>query len=405
MSGIPDEWGGELDVCVVGGCGRVGLPLALVLAASGLRVGIYDINEKAVRTVNEGQMPFMEEGAAELLCATAGRRLIASSDIRITAGARWVVVIIGTPVDEHLNPAFTTIRKVIGDLLPYLSAGQCLILRSTIFPGTTEKVGALLNQERPGVLLAFCPERVAQGRAISELRELPQIVAGLTPEATAAASALFSKIAMSIIETAPLEAELVKIFANAWRYIQFATANQFFMIAAEQGLDFYRLHDALTRDYPRMAGLPTAGFAAGPCLFKDTMQLAAAYENHFLLGHAAMLVNEGLPNFVAQQLRESLPLSEKIVGILGMAFKGESDDSRESLAFKLRKLFDYEARETLCSDEFIREDSFVAPAELIERSDIIVIGAPHSAYRELQIPPGKVLVDVWNLYGRGWGLQ
>lgn len=404
MSHSSDRESSGLDVCVVGGCGRVGLPLALVFAAAGLRVGIFDINAEAVRRVNGGEMPFMEEGAPEILTAVAGSLLTASTDISMVSRARWVVVIIGTPVDEHLNPAFGSIRKVIRELIPYLSAGQCLILRSTIFPGTTERIGSLLEEECPEVLLAFCPERVAQGRAITELRALPQIVAGTTSAATAMAADLFGRIAHSIIEMSPAEAELVKIFANAWRYIQFATANQFFMIASQQGLDFYRLHEALTRDYPRMAGLPTAGFAAGPCLFKDTMQLAAAHDNNFLLGHAAMLVNEGLPNFVTQRLKERVPLADKTVGILGMAFKGESDDPRESLAFKLRKLFEHEAARTLCSDEFISDPSFIAAEELIQRSDVVIIGAPHHAYRDLSFPDGKIVVDVWNLYGRGLGL-
>lgn len=395
---------GDLDVCVVGGCGRVGLPLALVFASAGLRVGIYDINATAVEQVNSARMPFMEEGAPEILEAVAGERLIASTDVSIVARARWIVVIIGTPVDEHLNPAFNSIRRVMKDLSPHLSAGQCVILRSTIYPGTTERIGSLLENDAPGVLLAFCPERVAQGRAIQELRTLPQIVAGYTPEAAASAMDLFGRIARSLIEMSPAEAELVKIFANAWRYIQFATANQFFMIASQQGLDFYRLHDALTRDYPRMAGLPTAGFAAGPCLFKDTMQLAAAHDNHFLLGHAAMLVNEGLPNFVTQRIRERTTLADKTVGVLGMAFKAESDDPRESLAYKLRKLFEYEAAHTLCSDEYIADPSFVSAEELIRKSDIIVIGAPHHAYRDFSIPPEKLVVDVWNLYGRGLGV-
>lgn len=395
---------GKIDVCVVGGCGHVGLPLALVLADAGFRVGIYDINESAVALVNSGRMPFLETGAPELLERLAGRELIATTDINLVGGAHWVVVIIGTPVDEHLNPSFNGIRNVMQTLMPQLSAGQCVILRSTIFPGTTEKIGDMLREQRPGVLLSFCPERVAQGRAITELRELPQIIAGFTPEATASARELFSRVARSVLELAPIEAELVKIFANSWRYIQFATANQFFMIASEQGLDFYKLHDALTRDYPRMTGLPAAGFAAGPCLFKDTMQLAAAYDNHFLLGHAAMLVNEGLPNFVAQRLRQSVNLRDRIVGILGMAFKGESDDPRESLAYKLRKLFDYEARQTLCTDEYIQDSSFVSASELVDRADVIIVGAPHSSYRSLHVPSDKILVDVWNLFGRGSGL-
>jgi UDP-N-acetyl-D-mannosaminuronic acid dehydrogenase len=218
------------------------------------------------------------------------------------------------------------------------------------------------------------------------------------------ASELFGRIAKSIIRLSPLEAELTKIFANVWRYIQFATANQFFMIATDYGLDFYKIYEAMTRDYPRMAGLPKSGFAAGPCLFKDTMQLAAANNNNFALGHAAMLINEGLPNFVVRHLKQKFDLSEKRVGLLGMAFKADSDDPRESLSYKLRKVLEYEAAEVLCTDVHIKDPSFRPLDEVLDRSDILVVGAPHREYRTLAMPEGKPVVDIWNIYGKGASL-
>jgi UDP-N-acetyl-D-mannosaminuronic acid dehydrogenase len=234
-----------------------------------------------------------------------------------------------------------------------------------------------------------------------ELSELPQIVSGCDEKAVTMASELFGTIARSLVFLSPVEAELTKIFANVWRYIQFATANQFFMIATDYGLDFYRIYDALTRDYPRMSGLPKAGFAAGPCLFKDTMQLAAATNHTFQLGHAAMLINEGLPNFLVRHLKERHPLETMTVGILGMAFKGESDDPRESLSYKLRKVLRYEAAACLCTDVYIHDPDFLPLDEVIRRADLLVIGTPHDGYRHLVFPEGKPVVDVWNLYGKG----
>ena len=285
--------------------------------------------------------------------------------------------------------------------MPYLVDGQCLILRSTIYPGTTEKVDKLVRAAGRDVHVAFCPERIAQGNAIRELVELPQIVAGCDDEATRVATDLFARIAPSIIPMQPVEAELTKIFANVWRYIQFATANQFFMIATDFGLDFYRIYDALTRDYPRMAGLPKSGFAAGPCLFKDTMQLAAATESRFSLGHAAMLVNEGLPDYVVQHMKLRYPLQQLTVGILGMAFKGDIDDPRESLSYKLRKILEYEAAAVVCSDPYVSDPRFVTLDEALERSDVLILGAPHSDYRSLVIPDDKPVIDVWNFFGKG----
>jgi len=193
----------------------------------------------------------------------------------------------------------------------------------------------------------------------------------------------------------PQEAELAKLFTNAWRYANFAISNQFYMLAQNCGLDFYRIHDAVTRDYPRMRSFAKAGFAAGPCLLKDTLQLAAFSQNNFFLGHAAMLINEGLPQFLVQQLRPH-DLPNKRVAILGMAFKAESDDNRDSLSYKLKKLLEVEALEVLCTDPYVPDRGMVPLETAIRKADIIIIGAPHAQYREIDIPYGKVVVDPWN---------
>lgn len=394
----------SFDVCVIGGCGHVGLPLAITFAHRGLRVAIHDINDRAVEVVRSGRMPFKEDGAEPLLGEVVGHNLVVANDPDLISQARSVLVIIGTPVDEHLNPAFHTIRRFFNDTIPYLVDGQCVILRSTVFPGATEKVDELIAASGKKIHVAFCPERVAEGRAMRELVELPQIISGCDQRAVDIASELFGQIAKSLVPMQPLEAELTKIFANAWRYIQFATANQFFMIATDFGLDFYRIHDALTRDYPRMAGLPKSGFAAGPCLFKDTMQLAAADNFTFSLGHAAMLINEGLPNFIVRHIKARRDLSTLRTGILGMAFKGDSDDARESLSYKLRKILEYESAEVFCTDPFVADPTFLPVDEVVRRSDVLVLGAPHSCYRVLELPPDKLVVDIWNFFGKGTNL-
>jgi UDP-N-acetyl-D-mannosaminuronic acid dehydrogenase len=390
------------DICVVGGCGRAGLPLALTFADRGLRTCIHDINDEAVRVLNSGKLPFLERGADTMLERVLGRTLTVANDATQISRSRHVVIIIGTPVDAHLNPTYHAMRRFFDrELLPNLVDGQCVILRSTIFPGTTDKLNELVSKSSRDVRVSFCPERVAEGWALRELTEYPQIVSGCDQRAEDMAADLFGRIASSVIRISPEEAELMKIYTNVWRYIQFATANQFFMIAADHGLDYYRVHDALTRDYPRMAGLPGSGFTAGPSLFKDTMQLAAAANNNFALGHAAMLVNEGLPNFVVRHLKPQYPLAQLRVGILGMAYKRDIDDSRESLSYKLRKVLEYEAREVLCTDVYIKDPSFKPLAEVIEKSDLLILGVPHAEYRSLTFPEGTPVIDIWNYYGKG----
>ena len=209
---------------------------------------------------------------------------------------------------------------------------------------------------------------------------------------------LFSIINDDLIELSPLEAELAKLFTNSWRYMNFAISNQFYVLAETYGLDFQRIYGAVTHRYPRMKSFAKAGFAAGPCLLKDTLQLSAFSGNNFFLGHSAMLVNEGLPNFVVNQLRQQQNLRDKVVAVLGMAFKGESDDKRESLSYKLRKLLMVEAKEVLCTDPYVPDPKLVPLGEALRRADVIILGAPHAAYRDLPIASDKVVVDVWGFW-------
>jgi UDP-N-acetyl-D-mannosaminuronic acid dehydrogenase len=250
--------------------------------------------------------------------------------------------------------------------------------------------------------IAFCPERIVQGYAVEELQRLPQIVSGTTSEAEDAAATLFGHIAPEIVRLSPMEAELVKLFSNAYRYIQFAVTNQLYLIANSAGVDYYRVLEAMKKGYPRLADIPGAGLAAGPCLFKDTMQLAAFYKNQFSIGHAAMLVNEGLPMFVVDNLSSRCNLEEKTVGLLGMAFKANNDDPRSSLSYKFKKLLMFRAKAVLTTDPYIRTDPALLPVEeVIAKSDILILCAPHSAYRELNLGD-KEVIDIWNFWaGRG----
>lgn len=387
------------DVCIVGGLGHVGLPLGISLAQSGRKVVLYDINKEVMDTFTQGKMPFMEKGAEEILKEVLEKNLFVSSDRQLISNSYFVVIVIGTPVDEHLNPQFTIFKEFFLDLLEFIRDDQHIILRSTVFPGTTEKVKDLLRSYGKQTKVSFCPERIAEGKAMEELRSLPQIVASFDEPSFKEAKELFLYLTDDVISLKPMEAELAKLFTNVWRYIQFSISNQFYQIADQAGLDFYKIYEAITYNYPRTKGLPRAGFAAGPCLFKDTMQLASFSNNTFFLGHAAMLINEGLPNFIVQRLKEKYPLKDKVVGILGMAFKGDSDDHRESLSYKLKKILEIESKEVLCTDPFVKDHTLVCVDEVLNNSDILILGAPHSLYKDLEIDCSlKVLVDVWNFF-------
>ena len=394
---MPGAW----DVAVVGGCGRVGLPLGLALADRGSRVVAFDLNPHAVDLVSSAKLPFDEPGAQPLLeRSLAAGRFSATTTPEVIASAEVVVVVIGTPVDEHLNPDPEAVPRALSELAEHLRDGQLVVLRSTVYPGVTRLVEQLMERLGLRVDVAFCPERIAEGKAMVELFDLPQIVSGRTERAVSRAAAVFETLTDRIIVTTPEEAELSKLFTNTWRYIKFAAANQFYMIANDFGLDFERIRQATIDEYPRAADLPGAGFAAGPCLFKDTMQLAAFNNNNFTLGHASMMVNEGLPLYVVARMEQRFDLSQSVVGVLGMAFKGGSDDIRSSLAYKLRRILRFKAKNVLCTDPYVQVDPNLMPLNaVLEQSDVLVIGAPHPDYRSLE--PSQPVVDVWNVLGRG----
>jgi UDP-N-acetyl-D-mannosaminuronic acid dehydrogenase len=389
----------DLDVVVVGGCGRAGLPLGLAFADRGLRVGLYDVDERAVAAVADGRMPFREERADDILVwVKVEKRLEASADPTLIRRAESVVVVIGTPVDEHLNPDIPAVSRALEELAEHFADGQLLVLRSTVYPGVTAKVEQLVRGRGLEVDVAFCPERIAEGKALTEVFELPQIVSGGNDRAVDRAGKLFRNLTSEVVRLQPEEAELAKLFTNAWRYIKFAAANQFFMIANDYGLDFEKIRSALARDYPRAADMPMAGFAAGPCLFKDTAQLAAFNNNNFHLGQAAMMINEGLPLYVVSRLERRFDLSDMTVGILGMAFKSGSDDTRSSLSYKLKRILRFKAGNVLCTDPYVISDPELVPLdEVLGHSDVLVVGAPHPEYRDLRV--GVPVADIWNVLG------
>jgi UDP-N-acetyl-D-mannosaminuronic acid dehydrogenase len=390
----------DLDLVIVGGCGHVGLPLALSLADSGFRVGINDIDEIKLAQVKSGQVPFRETGAEQLLAKMLeSGSLELSADPAMLQRTQTVILVIGTPIDEFMNPSVRIFERVLDELTPHLRHGSLVILRSTVFPGTTETVERRLRSAGIEADLAFCPERIAEGHALEELRTLPQIVGVTSDSAFARARVIFERMGIkTIIQTTPLEAELAKLFTNTWRYMKFAIANQFFQIVNRSGLDYSRVLYAIREDYPRAADLPSPGFAAGPCLLKDTMQLSAFTPDHFPMGQAAMQVNEGLPGYIVDTLNSRRPLLGRTVGILGMAFKGESDDPRASLSYKLRKLAQFKGAKVLCTDPYIMDETFEPLAKVLNDSEVLVIGAPHRAYRDLELD-GREVVDIWGVTG------
>jgi UDP-N-acetyl-D-mannosaminuronic acid dehydrogenase len=391
----------SIDIAVIGGCGHVGLPLSIAFALRGKRVAILDTDTSALEKIRSGQMPFMEEdGPHSLRRALASGNLIADGDPSAISESQAVILVVGTPIDGHLSPSFNAIDAVLEQYKAYFRAGQVIVLRSTLYPGTSQRVLRWTKAAGLDVHVATCPERIAEGFALKEIFGLPQIVASFSAEGLEKVKALFGVLSDDLIVLEPMEAELAKLFTNAWRYIKFAASNQFYMIANQCGVDFDRVYNGVTYKYPRAADLPRPGFSSGPCLFKDTMQLSAFANNQFFIGHSAMLVNEGLPHYLVQRMREKWDLSAMTVGILGMSFKANIDDVRDSLSLKLRDILEAESSAVLCSDPYVKGYDALSTEETIERSDVLVIAIPHDAYAAIK-PNGKPFVDIWNVLGCG----
>jgi UDP-N-acetyl-D-mannosaminuronic acid dehydrogenase len=385
------------DIVIIGGLGHVGLPLGLVWADAGLTVGAYDLDKAKGREIAAGRMPFLEHGAEPILQRVFGKTFFLVDKVDEIANARAVLITIGTPVDEYLTPQLMVVTRLADQLAPHLRSGQHIILRSTVFPGTSKRLQDYFAAKGLDLHVSFCPERIVQGHAIKELRELPHIVASYSAEGRAYCTEIFRRLGEKIVEVGVEEAELAKLYTNTWRYITFAVANQFYMMTEKCGASVKEVHRAMTEGYERGKNIPRPGFTAGPCLLKDTMQLSAFYTNNFNLGYAAMQVNEGLPAFCIEQIRQNHNLKGMKVGLLGMAFKADVDDIRDSLSFKLRKLLTFHGAEVMCTDEHIKTDDFYPLETVLDQAALFVVGVPHERYRTLVFPAGKPAFNIWNM--------
>ena len=385
-------------ITIVGATGHIGLPLSILFANKGFKVIGYDINSDNVKKANKGIMLFKEDGGiTEFKRARKKNNLYFIDKPGDEMKNGDFLITVGTPVDEFMNPDLNQLKKCINSILPYLNSKSLIILRSTVFPGTSEWLKSYLLKKKIKAEVAFCLERVVQGKTFEEIKNLPQIVAATSQSAKKKAASIFKHISKKIIFSDLKEAEFSKLFSNAFRYIQFAISNEFFMIANSAGLNFEKIRKITTDGYPRAGGMPSAGFAAGPCLFKDTMQLMASNQNNFNLGINSMLVNEGLVLYLIKKLSTDYNLSKKNVGILGMAFKSECDDTRSSLSYKLKNNLNRFCKNVFCSDPYVTEDKDLYDLKYtIKNSDIIIIGAPHKIYKKLNFKNKKV-IDIWGM--------
>ncbi len=383
----------KADIAIIGGAGHIGLPLGMLFAAKKKKVILYDKDSINLNKISNGQMPFLEKGGDEFLKKNK-KKLFTSQNRKDLKDVKILIVCIGTPVKKS-KPDLKFFFKLFKQIKPYITPDKLLVIRSSIYPGTINEIQKYLGKNFKNI--SYCPERVVQGNSIIELPKLPQIVSGLNPKSIKLSKNLFKMICKKIIVTTVLEAELIKLFSNAWRYINFSIANQFHDICENFNINFSQLRKNMIDGYDRNKEIPKAGFAAGPCLYKDTAQLNTFLKNSFTLGIAATNINQNFPKKIYLKLQKKfgLKLKNKSIGILGVAFKSEIDDTRDSLAIKLYNLLKRKKLKVNISDEYVKMKNIIDKKKLIKKSEILIIGAPHKSYKDIYIPKNKYLIDTW----------
>lgn len=397
------------------GIGRVGLPLALVFAAEGCTVFGIGRDAAKIEKIQKGIMPFMETDAEALLKKLVNKRFFPTTDYSLIKKCDYIILTLGTPIDENMNPVYDQINASLKAAIPYLKPGQTLILRSTVSPRTTQYVSLIINSMNglhvgKNFFIAFCPERIAEGKALEEIKTIPQIIGGIDRASAKKGNELFKKIVKDTILTDDISAELAKLFTNMYRYINFAIANEFMVLADNYRRNIYEIVDLVNYNYKR-GGLNLPGLTGGPCLFKDGFFLISDLPFADLIS-TSWKINESIPLLLVKRIRERTKLVGKKVALLGLGFKAETDDIRESLSFKVRKALLRERAIVTLHDPYVKE----YPNQIIEQdvhkaledADVIFIATKHHQYQSLNIQKIKklakkncIICDIWNVFKTG----
>lgn len=399
------------NISVVG-VGRVGLPLALFLANENHQVFGIGRNQTKIENLNKKIMPFMEKGADKLLKKYTGKNLLFTTDYQVIKKSEIIILTLGTPVDENMNPVLDQIDASIDEMIPFFKNNQLIILRSTISPRTTDYVKEKIETKSKfkigkNIFLAFCPERIAEGNSIVETREIPQIIGGIDKISGQKAKDFFTGMGIKCVVSDAVSAELGKLFTNMYRYISFAMANEFMVIAENYNRSIHEITDLVNKDYKR-GGLVLPGLTGGPCLFKDGFFLIN--DNPYLdLITASWKINEALPLFILKKLHERVVLRHKKIALLGLAFKPEIDDIRESLSFKIRKALLREHAQLVLHDPYVKD---YKPQEVLhdlkkalQGAQIVIIATRHKEYEQKKkeiikyLDKNTYICDIWNIFG------
>lgn len=385
----------NFDICIVGGAGHIGFPLGLAFAEKKKKVLLLDKNNQTLDLIKKKKIPFLEFGAQKVLKKTS-KYITCSNDDELIKESKVIIICIGTPVSKKLVPETQSFLNFFHSIKNKLSKDQLIIIRSSVFPGVCQKVKKILGNFEN---LSYCPERIAQGLSLIELPKISQIISGFNEFSIKQSETIFKTICKSTIVVSVVEAELIKLFSNAYRYINFSISNQFYLMCETLGLDFNFIRKQMIKGYFRNSFIPSPGFTAGPCLLKDTIQLSHYFNHKFPLGKAAVAINDEMPINMIKNYEKKFSLKNKIIGILGLAFKAETDDLRDSLSIKLINYLKKRKIKYVASDTYIKLKESVSVERLLKKSDIIIICTPHKEYKKIKYPK-KPIIDIWNIQNK-----
>lgn len=385
----------DKKISIIGGAGHIGLPLSVLLFNLGFKVNLVDNNNHNLNLIKKGKSPFYEKDIEKFLKKTIkNKRFLTTNLLESIKDSKFIFVCIGTPISKKLKPDLKNFFNLLSSLKKIVNNKNHLIIRSSIAPGTFNKIFKFFNNGKIFLNISYCPERVLQGQSMVELSKIPQIISSYNFNSLRTVKNLFKKLCKDIIICKPEEAEMAKILSNAYRYINFSIANQFFEICDQNYLNFEKIRRLMRFNYTRANGLASAGFVGGPCLMKDTMQLNYLTKNkNNLLGNA-YLVNEDLPKYLVSKIKKIKNFKSKKVLVLGKTFKANNDDLRGSKSLDLIRLLNKNKIKNVVYEPNLERQSKKKVNSMIKFSKIIILATPHKEFKNLKISKDKILIDI-----------
>jgi UDP-N-acetyl-D-mannosaminuronic acid dehydrogenase len=380
------------SISVIGGAGHVGLPLAALLSSKIFFVTAIDKNVEQINFIKKGNNPFLEDNLPKILKKNLKKgRIKFSEKLDEIKNTKYIIVCVGTPITNKLKPNLKNFFNLLKNIKDKVNHSHHIIIRSSIPPGTFKKIKKYFNES---VKISYCPERIAQGKSIIEMPNIPQIISAYSKNEAQDAKAVFKEICKEILICTPEEAEMAKILSNAYRYLTFSISNEFYYLCESLNLNFEKIRRIMVKNYSRNQNLAKAGFVGGPCLMKDTMQLASIFKKRNGLLKSSYHINEGMPKFLISKIKKIKNYRKCGVLLLGLTFKPNNDDLRGSLSLKLFKLLKKNRIKNYFYDNFVIKKDISELSNYIKNCKIIIVGTEHTFFKKVKIPKNKIMIDI-----------